>query len=228
VRKLFRFSFFCSVLCSAVYGQPTGSISGIIVDESGKGVADAQVVVQMFPTFTRSADGHVLPGAPGFNTILAVDSDGRFSMTGLSAGTYHICGYGTTASQVSSCDWSGVASITLESGQALNITRTVVTGVLIAINVADPNLQLGSGKRFYLGLGDKSFYQPAKLVSQTSTGRAFQIAVPRQRMLSMFISSDVPLRVQDSLGTDLEINRLTTKTISTDVLAQLTINLTIQ
>jgi len=222
-----RMSFLLSALGAVVYGQ-SGSISGTIVDEHGASVSGAEVVIQKLTTFTRSPDGHAVIAQPGFSTTVSADSGGRFSVTGVGAGRYHICGYGTAPSQVASCDWAGVPVVTLEAGQVLTgITRNVVSGVLITLNVADPHGRLTNIERFHIGLGDKTFYQRAKQVSKTSTSRVFQIAVPPQRTLGLFIDSEVDLSILNSVGASLQTGRLTAENIATGSGGQFTISLTL-
>jgi len=216
-------------LCIAAHAQTGGSISGTIVDENSVGVAGAQVVIQELAVFARSAAGQAVLVDPGSNTSLTADTNGNFSMSGLTAGTYEVCGFGTTPSQVSDCDWTGVGTITLQANQTLmGVTRSVTNGVLITINVADPNARLAGSKYFYVGLGDSSIYHRAQLMSPSATGRSFQIGVPKNRTLSFFIDTDTPVSILDDNGVTLELERLTSETISTGATAQMTVNVTIQ
>jgi hypothetical protein len=65
-------------------------------------------------------------------------------------------------------------------------------------------------------------------MSPSATGRSFQIGVPKNRTLSFFIDTDTPVSIIGNNGVTLELERLTSETISTGATAEMTVNLTIQ
>ena len=221
-----------SACLAAALGQDAmsdnGSISGRIVDENGNGVGGAQVVFRRQTTFRRSTDGRATISQPGTYSAITADLGGGFAVSNLSAGNYHVCGFGSKAVQISSCDWSGVPTITLDAGkQVTGITREVSNGALVTLNVFDPNNRLATGQKFYVGLGDSLYYQRAVESAKSAQGRTFSIGVPRQRKLRLFIDTDDSVKVVDSGGAVLDVGRLTSEFLVPDTEVSVTLNLRI-
>lgn len=227
-----KLAVYCLLTTSLAWTQVTpvtgsSTISGVVVDERGSAIPSARVFVQRLTDFRQSPDGHRVVSQAGFDILLTADSNGRFSVNSLSAGRYHVCAYGTVATQVGSCEWLGnVAVFDLASGQRLSgLTRVVLDGSVVTFKVSDPMQRLNSGRRFHIGIGDNKYYQRATLVSKTSTELTFQASVPKKRDVHLFIDSDAG--IIDNSGRSLEIGRWTGTTISTGTADALSITLTI-
>jgi len=203
---------------SAQSSPATGTISGTVTDEAERPVPRARLVYMKLTEYARDERGRQIIKEPGFTKSATAGAEGSFVLSGLLAGTYDVCAYGTQPSQVGSCDWGGIPVISLAAGQTVtNLRRTVRNGTVVMLHVADPNARIGVAdskgrvareRRFFIGLSSESgFYRRAQAISRTPTAHVFRITIPRQMPARLFIDTD--LSVTDVSGSPLETGRPT-------------------
>jgi len=228
-------------IASAVPAPPeqprTGTISGTIVDEAGQPQPGAQLRCQKLTEYTRDIRGRRVLKEPGFVRSVTAGSGGRSALSDLPPGRYHLCAVGVRANQVGSCEWGGVAVISLAAGENIqNVVRTLREGAVITLRVADPNRKIvlpdsrgiaPRQGRFSLELVSPTGSQRrAARISGSPVEHVFQIIVPKQWPMRLFLDTD--LRLTDEAGKDLETRRPTAQVISAAGRDQLTVNLLVQ
>jgi hypothetical protein len=239
-RKVTRriFAVVASVIALAAAAPPdqtgTGAISGTIVDEAGQPQPGAQLRCQKLTEYTRDIRGRMVLKEPGFVRSVVAGSGGKFALSDLPPGRYHLCAVGGRPNQVGSCEWGGVAVIALATGENIqNVVRTVREGAVITLRVADPNRRIvlpdsrgiaPRQGRFSLELVSPTGSQRrAERISSSPVEHVFQITVPKQWPMRLFLDTD--LRLTDEAGKHLEVRRPTAQVISAAGRDQLTVNL---
>lgn len=225
------------VSAHVVCGQVgTGVISGLVADEAGRPEPGARVTCQKQSEYTRDAARRLVLKAPGFVRTVAADGWGKFQVAELPPGRYHVCADGVKANQVGSCHWGGVGVIELGAGQRLDgIVRTVRAGALLTINVADPNgrIVLADAQgfmprqgRFVLELVSPTGSQRrAERISGSASGHVYQLTVPKQWAMRMFLDTDLTVRGES--GDLLETRRPTALVVSAAGRDQVRVNLSV-
>ncbi|MGH9720606.1 MAG: carboxypeptidase-like regulatory domain-containing protein [Bryobacteraceae bacterium] len=213
----------------------TGSLSGTIVDESGRPVAGAKLSYTKVAEYFRDQSGRLAVKDLGFGGEVMVGADGRFTLSNLPRGNYSLCAWGTRPNQVGSCEWHGLPVVTLAPGQNIgNLTRILREGAILTLRVADPLGRIlvpdSNGKilvpsrRFFIGATSESgFYRRAEVISRTPSQHVFQLRIPKQGAARLFIDSE--LTVTDGVGNQLETKRRTTRQITPGASDQVTFDL---
>jgi hypothetical protein len=107
-------------------------------------------------------------------------------------------------------------------------------GTVLTIRVADPGgkvvlpdargIVAARDRRFFVGVSSGSgVYRRAELVSNAPTEHIFQVKIPAQRPVHLFIDSD--LTVSDASGRRVETNRRSSLEVSPAGAHQVTVNL---
>lgn len=195
------------VLCLAQNGAP-GTISGTVVNDTGKPVSGAKLICQRLTEYKRGSGQHLVVNEFGTHVTVFTGADGKFIFSGLPGGRYDLCAYGSQ-NQVSACEWKGSPVLQLESGGSLTgVTRMVLEGSVITMRVADPNGKIAvpqaNGKipperRFFIGVSaGLGHYHRAEAISHGPAQHMFRVTIPKQMSIRLFIDSD--LVVLDSTG----------------------------
>lgn len=222
----------------ALLGQASpGAISGAIVDEAGEPQPGAQLRCQKLTEYTRDVRGRMVVREPGFVRSVAAGPGGKFALPDLPPGRYHLCAIGGRPNQVGSCEWGGVAVISLAAGENVqNVVRTVRDGAVITLRVADPNRRIVVPDP--RGMAPRQGRFSVELVSPTGSQRraeriasspvehVFQIVVPKQWPMRLFLDTD--LKLADEAGKELEVGRPSALVISPAGRDQITVNLRVQ
>jgi hypothetical protein len=192
-----------------------GSVSGTVVDGAGAPVAGALVtynnVVDMQPSMT----GAPVPNGPIVGAALSTGQDGTFSAS-IPPGTYYFCAAGVKPTHIGTCGpgGTGAAAIQLSAGQSIQgLTLQIVDGALVTISVRDASGKVHeltdtpvvdghiplSGANFAVGLFVGSWYARVPLLSAQNGVRRYQLAVPRDGSVSLYLDTD--LAATDQNGT---------------------------
>jgi len=226
-----------SALASAVAAG--GVLSGVVVDDNGTPIANARVIYSSIPPATLSAGGRALPIGPAVGGTVRTASDGTFNVSGLPASKYHLCAYGPRNTDLGSCEWgTGSTNVDLASIQPA-LRFHISTGTLLTFQVNDPHHRIKdladlrtpdgrmplTGGNFAIGIWAGTRYAVAQLVSTNGAGRQYQLAIPRNASVRLFL--DTPFTVVDGNGSSISVGRPST-TIAAAGQAAITISLTVQ
>jgi Carboxypeptidase regulatory-like domain len=130
--------FFVITLAAAAASTSAGTISGVVVDDSGNPISGASVVYRSVPPLTVSASGKLAHSGPVVSAYVSTSADGAFALENLPPGNYNLCAYGVTAADLGSCEWvQGTTHVSLASAQTVQVHFHVSQGVLITFQVAD-------------------------------------------------------------------------------------------
>jgi hypothetical protein len=186
---------------------------GVVVDANGRAVPNAVVLARKIPM------GVVNPRSPFHfaraagdvdQSVTAVSgADGSFMLQGLLNARYSVCAEFPDQTFLNTCTWSGDYVIDMSvSNQLGGITLVVKPAVVIRIDLLDPAKLVGAFDQRFGGpvvVGVKSgvngFYV-AKLVSQDAVGLHYQIAVPVNEPVRLWLFSRT-LGIMDSTGNAL-------------------------
>jgi hypothetical protein len=202
------FIFGTIVLTAASSRAQTGSLSGIVEDEKKGPIPGAWVLYNKIRPLRRDAIGRFIPAGPGVNGGIQAGTDGRFLAIGLRAGDYYVCAMGTAANHLHSCEWGQEpAAVQVGSGQPVtNVVLVVRSGVIINIQVQDPNGRLAAGLPFVAGvISDSGHYARAELKSGSATNALYAVTVPKGTALQLFL--DTQLDVSDQGGKPVDAGR---------------------
>jgi len=188
------------LLLSAQTTSQTGSISGIVTDESAAPVARATVVYNSVRSSVRDSSGHLRPTGPLLSAIVRTDSDGSFVISGVPEGEYYLCAIGIVASHLRSCEWDGDYALTpVNAGRTTTRNLRLRTGALVNLSVSDPNGRItASGNRSFLPsvISQTGEVKPFTLMSSTATARSYRVAVPRGA--TAYVVFDTQFSITDS------------------------------
>ncbi|HLJ16495.1 MAG TPA: carboxypeptidase-like regulatory domain-containing protein [Bryobacteraceae bacterium] len=217
------------------------SFSGVVLDDSNAPVANALVVYQSIPPLVRGPDGRPIATGPLVGANVQTGPAGIFAVSGLPAAIYKLCAYGTSNSQLGSCEWiQGTTRIDLSSAPIIqNLVLRIAEGALITFEVQDSQSKIRdladiqatgglmpvSGGNFGIGIFAGSRYARAKLTSTTAGDRQYQLAIPKTTAVRVFL--DTSLDIADSTGAAV-IRRAPGPTISPGGQAAITVNLTVR
>lgn len=162
--------------------ERTGSVAGRVTYTDGTPVAGATLGYVRLAPINMSA-----PAKRGAKTA----ADGRFTLTGMAAGSYQICVQGpASAAWLDPCVWSAeVRAIHLIPGQALTGQQVVVEkAATLEVRVADPTGALGTNEgRGGVPVLAPGVWTPKKVflraLRTTGAGavRQYELAVPQGR-----------------------------------------------
>ena len=232
-------SFFVITLAAAAASTSPGTISGVVVDDSGGPISGASVVYRSVPPLAVSASGKLAPSGPVVSSYVSTSADGAFAIANLPLGNYNLCAYGVTAADLGSCEWvQGTTHVALASAQTVQVRFHVSQGVLITFQVADTRQQIVSledlpivagrlpltGANFGIGIWAGSRYVRAGLVSKIGTTREYQLAIPKTAAVRLFLDTSLAALDANSVAIPL---RQAGNTITPGGEGALTVNITI-
>jgi hypothetical protein len=184
-----------------------------VVDDTDKPVANALVLYRSAPVVTKASVGQPAIAKASVAAGVRTGADGALVVSQLAAGTYQLCAYGPNENHLGSCEWgSGTAWLEVTDGQAATAKLQIAEGTLLTFRVADPKGQIRdleslqtatarlpvSGANFAIGIWAGSRYARARLVSTNGATRNYQLAIPKNAAVRLFL--DTSLQVQSGAG----------------------------
>jgi len=200
-----------------------GSITGSVVDQTGKPIAGASVLYRSIQTMTKTAGGQRVLTGPMVGSGVKTSADGTFTVTGLPPAGYMLCAYGVKDNHLGSCEWGqGTTRSDIAAGQTAQLRFVVAEGTLLTFQVEDPKHQIIdleslsmvngriplSGGNFPVGVWAGAKYARAKLLSVNGAVRRYQLAIPKAATVRLHL--DTSLRVADANGAALTIRQPST------------------
>jgi hypothetical protein len=189
--------------CIAVAADATSSISGAVLDDSGKAVSGVLVDVHRVRQFTRDQTGRLVGEATNFSAAVITDANGNFTVIGLPSGQYLACAYPSGWGYLSNCEWNEtVPALTVEDGtQLTNLTLTVRKGTVVSIVAADPAhlvtppsapVAIPSGHYFFPSVKTAAGYFSIARLSADSAGQhIYSVTIPTTATVELFFDSDL-------------------------------------
>ena len=206
----FRTIFICfTPLFALNVGAATvnGSIHGSVIDDTGKPVAGARVVISYsLPSAARKFTAPPVITGP-FAQDAMTDSTGGFEVAAIRAGQYTACAQTLAPGLLDPCRWSTAApELTVIAGQTLTGVRiTMAHGAIIPIHVNDPQglLTPVTGPidfacQFH-AVTAKGIHYNADIQASTATGRDHSITVPFGALVTLQVISP-HLKLNDASG----------------------------
>lgn len=191
--------------------QGSGSISGIVEDESGTAVPGAWVVYNDISKPVADGRGSFKPAGPNISASLQADGGGRFLIAPLGEADYYLCALKVAPNQLNSCEWGGeYLRVHVQAGRDAggNVLR-LRRGTLVRVQVDDPTGQIAAGKKLLVGvISDKGYYRRAERLANGPKGEVvYGVAVPRGIPVRLFLDVDAGLGVSDQGGQPLASRR---------------------
>jgi hypothetical protein len=177
------------------FGQSTGSISGIVKDDTGQPVAGGYAVA--------SPAG---PSATPLTYTAMTSAKGEFNLTGMQPGKYSICVQVPGGAHLDPCRWSSAVQVTVGAGQAVSNQAIGVTkGSVLQVRIDDPNKLLATSGPGDLLVGvflPSALFEPLRLVASDASGRTYQTAIPFDTSVRLSVTS-AHLALADAKGAKL-------------------------
>jgi len=230
----------CAVLAVTAYGAAsTGTLSGVVVDDTGAPVAGAIISYNNGQAMSRTANG-LTPSQGAVASVVLTGADGGFSVTGLPAGGYGLCVYGPKPTHPGSCEWGpGATSVSVSPGQTAQVSLQIAEGTLLIFQVQDPGGKIRdlesqptvngrmplTGSNFAIGVWAGTRYLRASLVSTSGTTHQYQVAIAKTASVRLFLNT--ALNVIDANSSAMAVGQ-PSLTISAGGQATVTTNLTVQ
>jgi hypothetical protein len=229
-------------VCAADRGNAqTGTIRGRVEGDDGLPLSGATVLYNNVREYTRDSMGHRIATGVAINSGARTARNGSFTISGLPAGSYYLCAFGTQANHLSSCEW-GQGSLLVQLSAAQVFTDAVLRvseGSLLVLRVSDPNGRIQdtaaspplngrlplAGGNFKVGIMAGGRYARANFVSQQGVVRSYVVAVPKTAFLQLFLNTT--LRASLPTGESVEVDRPAVP-ISVTGQAQLFVDLEVQ
>lgn len=189
--------------------QLPGSVTGTVVDDSGKPVIRARVFISQAlpPTAARPAAPPVITGPHVITTM--TDHNGQFLSGHLRPGIYVACAQYAPQGLLDPCHWSTSApEFTVTAGQATTGVKIVMAkGAIIPIHVDDPHQLLAASSAKAAGQTDLQFHivtakghrYIAPVIATSKNGRDHAITIPFGTSLNVQVISP-HLAVNDDAG----------------------------
>jgi hypothetical protein len=184
----------------------TASVTGSIVDDGGRPVAGARVLISYAPATKSPVPAPPMITGP-LATMVAADASGVFHADGLAPGQYIGCAETLTPGYLDPCHWSATApNFTVSAGQTTSGVKIIMAkGSVLRVHVADPQ-QLLKAVAGPVDLDleihivtSKGIHYSAPIQSSTALGRDHAITVPFDTSVSLRILS-AHLAVTDESG----------------------------
>ena len=182
--------------------ETLASISGQVVDEAGKAIPGASVLLSKQNEYVRDVSGHRVLSEPGYRKLIKADSVGSFQTAGIVAGTYRVCALTASPAELSGCTWEAVPFFQVLAGASVSGVRArVLKAVRVQFEVQDPLAKVSAPDRFgnvepsrrlFIGATNGVFYRPA-VQTPISGGRLYTVMVPLSQTIRPFIDTDLPL-----------------------------------
>ena len=202
MRSSTKVIIWCAAL-SACHGQTqsftgTGSLQGSVADSQGKPIAGAVVRYHSIPDSVQAdTKGAFLTGKGIQSGTVTADSNGKFALAGLPAGTHSFCVNLPSAPYLDPCIWRQPVQTRVSSGAAVTQLLVLEKGVYLKIRINDPlhllpqtvdgpwtprKLQVGVvyGTGAYHGVMNNT---------ADSTGRTYQTVIPAGQPFTLWLYS---------------------------------------
>ena len=202
--RVLAFGILCTHCLLAANGS--GSLTGSIVDDSGRGVAGARVLVSyassIMPPFVAPP---VVTGP--LAAMVNSDANGGFRVDGLTPGRYIGCAEAPASGVLDPCHWSTSApNFTVSAGQTLSAGNIVMTqGAVLRVHIVDPQglLKKVTGAidfDFEIHVVTaKGIHHSVPIQSNNGQGRDHAITIPFDTALNLRVLSP-HLAVSDQSG----------------------------
>jgi hypothetical protein len=203
MKLIFILSVSVCTSCIAVAADTPSSISGGVIDDSGKAVSNVLVDVHRVRQFTRDQTGGLVGETTHFSAAVITDANGSFTVTGLPSGQYLACAYPSGLGYLSNCEWSEtVPTLTVGDGiQITNLRLTVRKGTVVSIVAADPAhlvtppsvpVAIPSGHYFFPSVKTAAGYFSVARLSANSAGQhTYSVTIPTTETVELFFDSDL-------------------------------------
>ncbi len=170
--------FLISVWC-AFAQQSTGSLQGNVDDDKGQHVSKAFIVAS-----PRSSGG-------GSAATVVTGPNGEFTVSGLKPGNYSICVQSPGDPHLDPCVWSTAPQVTVGAGTVSSVAMPKVTkGSLFVLQIGDPRELWTASDDFLVGITlPSSRFFPLRLAARGGTGRTYDLAVPFDTPMVLYLSS---------------------------------------
>jgi hypothetical protein len=183
-----------------------GSLTGSVVDDSGRPVAGARVLISYAPSVKPPGVAPPVVTGP-LAAVATTDSTGAFHTSSLAPGSYIACSEAPASGYLDPCHWSTSApNFVISAGEAVpGITIVMPKGAVLSIQVNDPQqvLKPAAGP-IDLALEvhvvtSKGIHYSAPIQSSSATGRSYAIAIPFATPVTLRVLSS-HLAVSDQSG----------------------------
>jgi hypothetical protein len=183
-----------------------GNIAGSVVDDSGRPVAGARVLISQAPSVSHSIAAPPVITGPLAASVTS-DSTGNFHADGLVPAQYILCAEASAPGLLDPCHWSTSApTVNLGAGQALSGLKIIMSkGSIIRVHVDDPQRLLkpvatAVDMDFQIHVvTTKGIHYFAPVLSSTGIGREHAITVPFNTPVNIRVLSP-HLNVNDQSG----------------------------
>jgi len=191
---------------SATESNGSGGLTGSVVDDSGKPVAGARVLISHAPSVPPPFPAPPVLTGP-LATTASPDATGAFRVDNLSPGQYIACAETTAPGFLDPCHWSVSApSFTISAGQTTSGINIVMTkGAVLWVQVNDPQQYLKPvtgpvdlNLEIHV-VTSKGVHYSAPIQSSTATERSHAITIPYGSPVTLRILSS-HLAVNDRSG----------------------------
>jgi hypothetical protein len=193
-------------ICALLIVQAVGasSLTGTVLQDNGTPLGGAVVSAQL----QRNS-----PTTAPFRADAITQSNGTFTVAGLSAGNYQVCVQPRKSPFLSNCDWNltpitttvgtanvSLAPITLQKGTPLHVHIFDTQQFLSAGKGTSPNSKTNSSGDLLVGLWLPSgLFMPMPLSSQDKYGRDFEAPIPYAMQVYLSVHGG-SFQVSDSSG----------------------------
>lgn len=194
------------------------SVSGTVVDDSGRAVPGARVLISYPPSVKAPVTAPpVVTGA--LAATITADAHGAFHADGLIPGQYIACASATSPGYLDPCHWSTSApSFTVADGQTASGLKIVMTkGAVVRVHIDDQHqfLKAAAGPvdlDFEVHVvTNKGFHYSVPIQSSTAVGRDLAITVPFDTPVNLRVLS-AHFTVKDQSGKSFAAQGFTVNT----------------
>jgi hypothetical protein len=180
----------------------TATIGGLVVDQSGNPLSGIAVLYNRIRDLRTDANGQLAPIPPIVSSQVVTGSQGTFEISGIPAGSYHLCTGLSVPGRLASCLYEPkpvVVPVGIGTS-ATGVTLVAAAGTTVTVQVTDAAGKIQAGSPFAIGataVGSAwAFF--ARLVSQSSTQLTYQMTLPKDYNFQLVV--DTPLAVTDAKG----------------------------
>jgi len=182
------------------------SLTGLVVDDSGKPIAQARLLISLSPSVTHKISAPPVITGPLAATVYS-DGAGNFRADGLAPGQYIVCAEASELGFLDPCHWSTSAPVAaIAIGRATPGVRVIMAkGSIVKVRVEDLQRLLKSAAvAVDLDLEihvvtPRGIHYHAAIQSSTGVGREHTITVPFNTPLTLRVFS-AHLTINDQSG----------------------------
>jgi hypothetical protein len=179
--------------CWCLFGQSGPSLKGVVKNESGNALVNAQIVA--VPDLPPGVGVNRNQGkGPGTSTTVLssssgteikgkTDGQGNFNLQGIPAGKYTICVQDLDNKHLDPCFWSAATHLDMSNGKDVsNHQAQVTSAATLQVRVEDPlrlsDPRVGEFETLVAVVLPDGRLAPMNLVTSEASGKTFQLAVP--------------------------------------------------